>query len=206
MGFLLNEPSVVIGLAVATLAWLLSVIAGHHSMLTRAARATALGGTNRVYSLDFGIFQRPLRDAILENQWGNCTRIFLTHSLRQFWKLAALDTIVVLRSHAPTAAHVAARKAASNAPTHNQRSPVGKPDSLQVTLKTPYMVRDEPDRLVPQSGDTAQTALWAVGRGRCLACGSEQVGLPGRPDPLDTGLWMLGLGHPRWHQSVAALG
>jgi hypothetical protein len=29
-----------IGLAVATLAWLLSVIAGHHSMLTRAARAT----------------------------------------------------------------------------------------------------------------------------------------------------------------------
>jgi len=31
---------VVIGLAVATLAWLLSVTAGHHSMLTRAALAT----------------------------------------------------------------------------------------------------------------------------------------------------------------------
>jgi hypothetical protein len=82
--------------------------------------------------------------------------ITLTHSLRQFWKLAALDTIVVLRSHVPTAAHVAARKAASNDPTHNQRSPVGKPDSLQVTLKTPNVatasrppLAQRCDRLVP---------------------------------------------------------
>jgi hypothetical protein len=80
----------------------------------------------------------------------------LTHSLRQFWKLAALDTIVVLRSHAPTAAHVATRKTASNDPTHNQRSPVGKPDSLQVTLKTPNVatasrlpLAQRCDRLVP---------------------------------------------------------
>jgi hypothetical protein len=72
------------------------------------------------------------------------------------WKLAALDTIVVLRSHAPTATHVAARKAASNDPTHTQRSPVGKPDTLQVTLKTPNVatasippLAQRCDRLVP---------------------------------------------------------
>jgi hypothetical protein len=79
--------------------------------------------------------------------------------VRQFWKLTLFDTIVVLCSHAPTAAHVAARKAAPSYPTHNQRFPVvGKRDSLQVKLKTPNVAAAS----IPPLSCARLTPPWVV--------------------------------------------